>query len=212
MSVVPGDVVIEAEERDDSLPPEDAGDGGDYHDDEPIGWVTVAAFASDPLDAHLAKIRLVAHQIPCFIADEYLCGTAWHYALAIGGTKVKVPQRHVAAALSVLREPPLAAVPDCHSPSELPLAAVCPHCGSGDVRDVRWTSRRVLRLALVWILSWGVSPIVAMILPVIGIVAMATSPRRRCNECGSEFERQDSRRGFEVVTAPATAPHDTPDD
>jgi hypothetical protein len=188
---------------------DDDDDGSGDGDGEPIRWVTVAAFASDPLDAHLASIRLASRNIPCFVADEHIAGSAWHYALATGVTKVKVPLEHAAAAVAVLGEGPGVEGVDCDQAASRPrLAAACPLCGCGDFRDCRWTFRRLVRLALVWILSLGVSPIVAMILPVIGIISMARSPRRRCNECGCEFDGQDPRRGFEVLTASPAAADD----
>ena len=30
-------------------------------------------------------------EIRVFIADEHMVGTAWHYAIALGGAKLKVP-------------------------------------------------------------------------------------------------------------------------
>jgi hypothetical protein len=185
----------------DEDPPIDVEDGGgggrEYDDREPIGWVTVAAFFDDPVFAHLARIRLHAREIPCFVADEYIAGTAWHYALATGGTKVRVPREYAAEAVAVLAEPPDPAFAPALTSSEA-TRWLCPRCGSDDTSAGLWTARRIFGLIMVGFLGLSVNPIAGAVLPVFALVAVMTSHRRRCRQCAMEFDA-DARRGFEVI-------------
>ena len=45
-------------------------------------WVTVASF-SQPFEAHLAKTRLEAEEIPCVVSDEYLVRVDWLLSNAV---------------------------------------------------------------------------------------------------------------------------------
>lgn len=54
------------------------------------------------VDAHIALGRLQAENIPCSLADENLVQTDWLYAIAVGGIKLQVDERHVARARQIL--------------------------------------------------------------------------------------------------------------
>ena len=79
-------------------PPQDPpeffdGDGGDHSgDDQPEqhDWVTLAVFWSIT-EAHLARLKLEDHDVPCVLLDELTCGTGC-LAIAAGGVKLQVPR------------------------------------------------------------------------------------------------------------------------
>jgi len=81
----------------------------------------VVAKYGTPEEAHLIRNRLEAAGIPAFLDGEMSAGWAWHFANAMGGVKVLVPEEHFAAAEAVLAPgdgPPTAsAVAEAESPS-----------------------------------------------------------------------------------------------
>ncbi len=86
----------------DGEPPVEDTDGDDG---EPIRWVTVATFWQSE-DAHLARIRLEDHDIPCVILDEQMGALGTFLASMIGGIKVQVPEEDVPRATQLLESPP----------------------------------------------------------------------------------------------------------
>ena len=88
--------------------------------------------------ANLARTRLEAPGIPCFLSNENLVALMPLYSPITGGVRLHVRQRDAAAALEVLRDVPvpLATGPDeasfaANAPD--PVAPRCPRCGSSDV-------------------------------------------------------------------------------
>ncbi len=63
--------------------------------------VTVATFDNMPA-AHIAKGRLEAEGIPCWLADENLGQTDWLYNIAVGWIKLQVEPEHAAQARAIL--------------------------------------------------------------------------------------------------------------
>ncbi|RZK62216.1 MAG: DUF2007 domain-containing protein [Hymenobacter sp.] len=87
----------------------------------------------EPLAAHLARTKLEAAGIPCFLTNENLVSLNRMYSPVAGGVRLHVYQRDAAQATEVLREPPvMQAVPGGLAE---PAAAehTCPRCGSGEV-------------------------------------------------------------------------------
>lgn len=82
-----------------------------------MNFVTVAQFDNMPL-AYIAKGRLEAEGIPCFIADENLVQADWFYSLAVGGIKVQVEREFVARARTVLGTDYSANLPDSENELE----------------------------------------------------------------------------------------------
>jgi hypothetical protein len=90
----------------------------------------------EPLAAHLARTKLEAAGIPCFLTNENLVSLNRMYSPAAGGVRLHIYARDAAQAAEVLREPvvmqavrggraePAAGTPD---------ALTCPRCGSADV-------------------------------------------------------------------------------
>lgn len=65
--------------------------------------ITVATF-SFPHEAHIAKLKLDAKEIPAFVADEHTINMQWLYSSAIGGVKLQVPAPFVEQAIQALAE------------------------------------------------------------------------------------------------------------
>lgn len=90
----------------------------------------------EPVAAHLARTKLEAAGIPCFLTNENLVSLNRMYSPVAGGVRLHVYQRDAAQATEVLREPPVMqavpgglAEPAPHSQA----ATTCPRCGSTDV-------------------------------------------------------------------------------
>jgi hypothetical protein len=65
--------------------------------------ITIAQF-SVPLDAYLARCKLQAAGIPCFLGNEHLVNMYWLYSDAVGGVTLMVPDEFAAEARAVLKE------------------------------------------------------------------------------------------------------------
>ena len=91
----------------------------------------------EPLAAHLARTRLEAAGIPCFLTNENLISLNRMYSPVAGGVRLHVYQRDAAQAAEVLREPaPMQATPGgLAEPAGRPAADTqpCPRCGSDEV-------------------------------------------------------------------------------
>jgi hypothetical protein len=185
-------------------PPEQTfDDNNDSGDGQPIHWVTVARFYNCD-DAHIARLRLNAEGIPCFIADEHMVGTAWHYAIALGGAKVKVPiERAKEAAEALAGTRPTAADERANQ------AGICPRCGSAQIRGGHKVRRFICLLAI-----GAAVPVFALPVLFLGIAYLLISRTSACDECGYEWKTSPAR-GFDVVTSvtPTQAPEqsETPD-
>ena len=65
--------------------------------------ITVARY-SLPYEAHLARARLEAEDIPAFVMEEHTINMQWLYSNALGGVRLQVPQGFEADAAAVLAE------------------------------------------------------------------------------------------------------------
>jgi hypothetical protein len=154
----------------------DGDDGGDG-DGEPIRWVTVASFWSIE-QAHLARLKVEADDIPCMLENEHLVSMNWLWANAVGGVRLRVPSEDATRARELLRLPPLIELRDDAS-ADGPLVR-CPRCGSTDVRHERFA-------------RWAVFGAVLL----LGFPLPLLRRRRRCGACGSAWRRDVV--GFPVV-------------
>jgi len=92
------------------------------------------------VDAHLARTRLEAAGIPCFLSNETLVTLNVMYSPAAGGVRLHVYARDAEPATEVLRGLPhmyanaggLATSPD-QPPREAGAGLTCPRCGAPDV-------------------------------------------------------------------------------
>ena len=112
--------------------------------------VSIASF-DDLGIASLARARLEAAGIPCFLTNEYLVGLNWLYTRAVGGVELKVPTAEAEEARELLSQDfsaqdlqnlqewqELQELNDEIPPEALELLTPppsCPHCGSSDIQD-----------------------------------------------------------------------------
>ena len=90
----------------------------------------------EPLAAHLARTKLEAAGIPCFLTNENLVSLNRMYSPVAGGVRLHVYERDAAQAAEVLREPAVmqAAPGGLHEPAVADTDAKrCPRCGSDEV-------------------------------------------------------------------------------
>jgi DNA-directed RNA polymerase subunit RPC12/RpoP len=78
--------------------------------------------------AHLAKSKLEAFGIECFLADENIIGLNPLYNQAIGGIKLKIFEKDYQAASEILEEKY-----NIDTEEESNSEIVCPNCGSTNV-------------------------------------------------------------------------------
>ena len=181
-------------------PPDDGGGGGGDDDGagddgsgDRIDWVTVASF-NDAASAHVARLRVEAEGIACFIADENIGVVAWHYAIATGGIKLQVPREDAARAALALQRG-RRAIPDAADDH----LRICPRCGSSELEVDRFSPRRIIALMFLVIMLASTQPIVGALALVAGIVYVVASRRRVCIDCGAHW-REPPARGFDVVS------------
>ncbi len=89
----------------------------------------------EPLAAHLARTKLEAAGIPCFLTNENLVSLNRMYSPVAGGVRLHVYQRDAAQAAEVLREPPVmrAEPGGLAEPATTTGTERCPRCGSAEV-------------------------------------------------------------------------------
>ena len=92
----------------------------------------------EPMAANLARTRLEAAGIPCFLSNEHLVSLMPLYSPVTGGVRLHVRRGDAEAALAVLQHEavPLATEPDEASfaaDAPDPVAPRCPRCGSSNV-------------------------------------------------------------------------------
>lgn len=92
----------------------------------------------EPMAANLARTRLEAADIPCFLSNENLVSLLPLYSPVTGGVRLYVRQGDAETALALLRTVPvpLATGPDIASfaaDAPDPMTPRCPRCGSSDV-------------------------------------------------------------------------------
>nr|WP_262903445.1 DUF2007 domain-containing protein [Hymenobacter psoromatis] len=86
--------------------------------------------------AHLARTRLEAAGIPCFLTNENLVSLNRMYSPVAGGVRLHVYQRDAARAVEALREPTVMQATRgglAETGAETPGGEHCPRCGSQDV-------------------------------------------------------------------------------
>ena len=64
---------------------------------------TTIAHYTDPIEAHLARGRLLSEGIDAHLGDEHLAAANWEWRLAVGGVKLRVADRDVERARIVLQ-------------------------------------------------------------------------------------------------------------
>ncbi len=90
----------------------------------------------EPLAAHLARTRLEAAGIACFLTNENLVSLNRMYSPVAGGVRLHVYERDAARATEALREPPVMQALRgglAEPPVENATSQHCPRCGSQEV-------------------------------------------------------------------------------
>jgi DNA-directed RNA polymerase subunit M/transcription elongation factor TFIIS len=93
--------------------------------------ITVATF-SQAVEAHIAKGRLEAEGIDCFIADENIVNMNWLYSNAVGGVKLRVREPDVKRALEIMKPGAVEAETTAKVIGD-EVGVRCPKCNSDDV-------------------------------------------------------------------------------
>lgn len=115
--------------------------------------VTIAQYRDLP-EAGLAKSRLEAAGILCFLDNEYMVGLNWLYSNALGGVKLNVPEENAEEAREIIDEitEPIA----IDSEGLLPDSA-CPACGATEIETKNYTRKfaaLTLLISLPMLLFW----------------------------------------------------------
>ncbi len=90
----------------------------------------------EPLAAHLARTRLEAAGIPCFLTNENLVSLNRMYSPVAGGVRLHVYERDAARAAEALREPTVMQASRgglAETSKEVADSQACPRCGSHEV-------------------------------------------------------------------------------
>jgi hypothetical protein len=185
-----------------SADPPDGDDRDDNHDndnDRPVRWTTIATFNTSA-EAHLARLRLEAEDIDCFIADENVVSIAWHYSLATGGIKLQVDAADVPRATALLAS--RCDTDHAESP-RLDDNDHCPRCNSTRITHDGFTPRRIFGLAFLTATACSLHWIVAGVLLSVCVVLIVRASGQRCEDCNNQW---DIRRGFAIVPTARVAP------
>jgi len=127
--------------------------------EEPEEWefrrlVTVQRYR-DLAEAYAGRSLLESSGIPAWIADENLVRMDWFYSNLVGGMRLQVDERDVAAAREILEE----RVPGTitYGQEDAYVQPTCPKCGSAEITLGSGTERGRSLVAL-YILSIPVPP------------------------------------------------------
>ncbi|OCX53792.1 hypothetical protein BEL04_05765 [Mucilaginibacter sp. PPCGB 2223] len=117
------------------------------NDDEIITFATYY----DPMLAHIIRTRLEDSGIPC-VVDDSMMSVYPIYSNATGGIKVKIFKRDLEKAKEVLADDGGLPVDKFIEDSQA-TSAVCPYCGSNNVRhalsdpnDANWLVRTISKM------------------------------------------------------------------
>jgi hypothetical protein len=109
-------------------------------------WLVPVISFWHPVQAWLARSRLVDAGIPAFVEGDHTVGVYWLCAVAVGGVKVLVPLREFAREQAVLDEDRSGVLP---SPSGSLPGLTCPQCLSAEVYTERYRRRAAF---VIWLL------------------------------------------------------------
>lgn len=124
--------------------------------------VTIATY-SFAHEAHIARARLEAEEIPVFIADEYTITMQWLYANALGGIRLQVPRPFAETAKAIIEQDYSQLLEDEMGSDE----TACPQCGSTEVEPYTQGKRSAF-----------------MVFLLVGFPLFFYQHGIRCNVCG----------------------------
>jgi hypothetical protein len=136
--------------------------------------VTVASFR-EPWEAHIARGRLEAEDVPAFVTHEHHVTLDWPLSQALGGVKLQVPAHRREEALRILdeiRDGSFDGLLEGYEP--IFDSRPCQRCGSDEFRPVFSPSNWV-SLLFIWL---G-----------LGIIFPAQRRWNRCRRCGFIWNR-----------------------
>lgn len=131
------------------------------------GLITVAQYR-DLTEAGLAKSKLEAAGITCFLDNEYTIGANWLYSNALGGVKLNVPEENAEEAKAIIEET-TEPVEQEEAEGLLPESA-CPACGAAEIETKNYT-RKFVALTLL-----------------ISLPLFLFLKRYRCKSCGHRWK------------------------
>jgi len=138
----------------------------------------------NPIEASIVKERLIANGIPCFLSDDNMITVNPLYNQALGGVKLRLFNRDVASAKSILQDEDVQIHLDQISITDQQEmltevvaedSEVCPICGSDNVGYVQATKRR-----------FGIFTIIISFL--LMVYPFSTRKTHHCFSCGHEFD------------------------
>ena len=131
-----------------------------------MNWIVIAQFDL-AIEAHLAKGRLEASEIPVRIVDEHLVSNDWLLAGLLGGIKLEVPEGAAEAARSLLG----LIEAQAHAADAAPT---CPQCASQSVKTLEdgWLVTTLLVLVVVF---------------TAGLALFFKRPRFTCQDCDQRW-------------------------
>jgi len=119
----------------------------------PDRFVTIAnfAFTSDPVSqAELAKIKLEAEGIKCFLPGKNFIGIDWLCSAVAGGVKLQVKESDTKKAFEILQDGGKVNIEALDSNlTPEPTDVLCPKCNSDDI-EYRKFSRMAFYLGILF--------------------------------------------------------------
>jgi DNA-directed RNA polymerase subunit M/transcription elongation factor TFIIS len=135
---------------------------------------TVARYL-ERTEAEVAVALLRAEGVPVHLADEEMTRLAWLYSIALGGTRLMVPDDRLEEARALLTD---LSSQDADAPQpgavDVTVDETCPACKSEAV-SYSGRDRRLRAVSMLFI--W------------FGVPVMMWGKRLRCQQCGYEWRR-----------------------
>lgn len=134
---------------------------------------TVAVFDT-PLEAHIAKGRLVHEGLTAFLADEHIVSANWMMLHAVGGIKLQVLAKDVPQAKLILDQHEKGEfAPALQDSFDTTLLLKCPTCQSTKIQhDITHKSKLWMIVNFLF----------------FGIVYRLRKNIHKCSQCGSEWQ------------------------
>lgn len=135
-------------------------------------FVTLASF-DNSIDAHMLRSQLERENIPCFILDENIVTLNPLATLGMGGIKVKVMERDLAAAEEVIRKVQKKPIVNADN-----SVVVCPACQSKHI------SPGLKSASIFSVAFWGF---------LLGMYPMNVETKYYCHNCKATFKRDEAK-------------------
>jgi hypothetical protein len=122
-------------------------------------------------EALVARAKLEADGIECFLADENIIRLNWFWSNAFGRLKLQRLQENAEAAMEVLGQE----IPPSFSADEIGEEYIQPRCPNCASLDIGFQEYSKLTLAIFWVL--------ALPIPIF-------KNRWKCEDCGQEWKQE----------------------